>query len=111
MTAAGPPRPGRRSLPRLEPLRDIVEEARGVGAVGDAMIDRERQGDHRSDLGPAVAGHDAIADAAHREDRRLGWIHERGEAIDAERSEIRDREHRTGERVRTELARVRARLE
>ena len=83
----------------LQLRRDVGEEARRISAIRDAVVDGERERDDRSHRRSAIRRDDAIRDAADGEDRRLRWIDDRREAIDAERAEIRDGDRRAAERV------------
>src|SRR5256712_3598312 len=98
-------------VPAFETLGDVRQEAGRRRAVGDAMVNREGQRDDRPNRGRALARDDALAHPPHREDRGLGWVDDRGEAVDPECSEVRDSEDTTGERLGVELAGVRGALE
>src|SRR5262245_9407488 len=91
---------GQRSL---EQLAQAGEELRGVRAVDDAVVAGERDGDHVAEPDPVGALLERRAPgAADGEDRRLRRIDDRGERPNAEHPEVRHRERRVVELVRTE---------
>jgi hypothetical protein len=82
----------------LDQVGNVAEETTADGAVGDAMVEHQRELHHAAWCQPA--GHDPgpFGDPPHPEDGDLGRIDERGAAVDAERAEIGD-----GERAAAEL--------
>src|SRR5215213_9734823 len=88
----------------LEQLLDAREELRAVGAVEDAVVADERERhllprDHAA----ALVHRRLRGERADREDRGLRRVDDRGEALDTEHAEVRDREGAAGELGRGHL--------
>src|SRR3954447_8171080 len=89
---------------RLEPVADIGQETRRVGAVQNSVVTGERCGHELRDLELSVTRARTLLDRADREDCGLGRVDHGREPADAEHPEIGNGERAARELRRGDLA-------
>src|SRR6266850_968354 len=107
ITTAGSPRRSpveEQLLWTLEAAYDGRGEARTVGAVGDAVVERERDRQERPRHDLALEHHGLLAGARHAENGHLGVVDDRDRAGAAQRADVGDRERPTSQVVERGLA-------
>src|SRR2546422_4034140 len=96
-------------LGAFETADDRGREARAVGAVGDAVVERQRQRQQQPRLDPALAYDGLLPGAGDAEDRDLRIVDDRDGAGAAEGADVGDREGATAQVVERQHRRPRDR--